>query len=245
MSDGLVEIADAAIDHDGKSRMGGLEPIDAPVVERGDVAILARRQTVEPGLARMHDERRDPGRFDGARERLERLLRILLVDADAALDSDRHLDPALHGGDAFAHEAGLSHQAGAEAALLHAVGGTADIQIDLVVAEFLGNARAFGKLARIGAAELERHRTLGRIERHQPRAVAVQHSSGGDHLRIDQRTPRQQAMEEAAMPVRPFHHGRDGETTFLVLQGLCYPWQEQRSGRCIPNGSQAHVHYPI
>ena len=48
---------------------------------------------------------------------------------------------------------------------------------------------------------------LGRIERQQPRAVAVQHRAGGDHLGIDERPAREQAMEEAAMPVGPFHHG--------------------------------------
>ena len=57
----------------------------------------------------------------------------------------------------------LRHQAGAEAAILHAIGRAAGIEIDLVKAEIGADARACGKRARIGAAELQRHRMLGRI----------------------------------------------------------------------------------
>jgi hypothetical protein len=34
---------------------------------------------------------------------------------------------------------------------------------------------------------------------------------GGQHLRVKKRLARQQAMEGAAMPVRPIHHWRDAE----------------------------------
>jgi hypothetical protein len=50
---------------------------------------------------------------------------------------------------------------------------------------------------------------LGRIVTQEPRPVAVQHSAGGQHLRIEQRPARQQPMEEPAVPVRPFHHRSD------------------------------------
>ena len=46
----------------GKSRMRALSRYTQLVVERRDVAILARRQSVEPGLARVHDQRVDAGR---------------------------------------------------------------------------------------------------------------------------------------------------------------------------------------
>ena len=68
-----------------------------------------------------------------------------------------------------ATSAGSDHQAGAEAALLHAVGRTADIEIDLVIAEILADARASAERGRIAAAELQRHRML---ERHRSRAAA-------------------------------------------------------------------------
>src|SRR5256885_5288141 len=50
------------------------------------VTILARRQPLEPGLARVHDQRIDARLRDRGGERVERLLGILLVDADAALE---------------------------------------------------------------------------------------------------------------------------------------------------------------
>ena len=36
--------------------MRSLEPMDAAVIERRHIAVLARRQALEPGVARMHDE---------------------------------------------------------------------------------------------------------------------------------------------------------------------------------------------
>ncbi len=122
--------------------MRGLEAIHEVVVERRDVAVLARRQALQPGLARMHDQRIDAGRLHRCGKRVERLLRILLVDADAAFHRDRNRDRGLHRGDAIADQRGLRHQAGAEAALLHAVRRAADIEIDLVVAEIRADARA-------------------------------------------------------------------------------------------------------
>ena len=195
----------------GETGMRGLEPIDAIVIERRDVAVLARREPFEPGLARVHDERVDAGRSTA---------RAIASSASSGSWSSmpmRHLtvtgirDRGLHGGDAVADQRRLRHQAGAEATLLHAVGRTADIEVDLVVAEIRRDARALGELARIAAAELQRHRMLGRVEGQEPRAVAVQHRAGGDHLGIDQRPARQQAMEEPAVPVGPFHHRRDGK----------------------------------
>jgi len=66
-------------------------------------------------------------------------------------------------------------------------------------------------LPRIAAAELERNRMFGGIVRHQPRARAVEHRAGGDHLGVDQRAAREQAMEKPAVPVGPFHHRGDAE----------------------------------
>ena len=117
----------------------------------------------------------------------------------------------LHRRDAIADQRRLRHQAGAEAALLHAVRRAADIEIDLVDSRSPRRcARTRASAARIAAAELQRDRMLGRIEAEQPRAVAVQHRAGGHHLGIEQRAARQQAMEEPAMPVGPFHHRRNG-----------------------------------
>ncbi len=92
------------------------------------------------------------------------MFRILLVDADAAFDGDRNRNSRLHRRNAVADQRRLGHQAGAEAAILHAVGRAAGIEIDLVKAEIGADPRAGRKRVRIGAAKLQRQRMLGRIE---------------------------------------------------------------------------------
>jgi hypothetical protein len=160
----------------------------------------------------MHDQRGDAGALDGRGQRLERFLGVLIVDADAAFDGDGQIDRGRHGGNAIADESGLRHQACAEAALLHAFGGTADVEVDLVVAEVLGDARALLKLPRIATAELQRNRMLVHVVGQEPHAVTVKHGAGGDHFGIDQRPTREQAVEEPAVPIRPVHHRGDAES---------------------------------
>ena len=196
--------------------MRALQAIDAIVIERRDVAVLTRREAVQPGLACMHDQRVDAGLPDRLRERFQRNLRILLVDADAAFHRDRDRDGRLHRGDAFADQGGLGHQAGAEPAILHAVGRAADIQIDLVIAE---SCAIRADCARSCGSEPPSCNATGcsaGSKRKKPRAVAMQHRAGGDHLGIEQRVPRQQTVEKPAMPVRPIHHRRHGKAARVV-----------------------------
>src|SRR5580704_6887694 len=40
----------------------------------------------------------------------------------------------------------------------------------------------------------------------------MEHRTGGDHLGVKQRPPRQQPVEIPAVPVGPLHHGSDAET---------------------------------
>ena len=181
----LGKAGDAAIDDDGHVGQRGLQPVDPVVVERRDVAVFLRRQSVEPGLAGMHDQRVGAGGDDAARQRVERDLRILIVDADPAFDGDGNADRALHRRDAIGDQRRLRHQAGAEAAVLHPVRRTADIEIDLVIAEILADPRGGREIARIGAAELQRDRMLARVEAEQPRAVAMNDGAGRQHLRVE------------------------------------------------------------
>jgi hypothetical protein len=44
----------------------------------------------------------------------------------------------------------------------------------------------------------------------------MEHRAGGDHLGVEERTAREQAMEEPAMPIGPFHHGGDAEAMVQV-----------------------------
>ena len=117
----------------------------------------------------MHDERVGTRLLDRAGEMFQRLLGILLVDADAAFYCHGYRNGRLHCRNAFAHERRLRHQASAEAAVLHPVGRTADIEIDFIEAAICADARASGKRSRIGAAELQRQRMLRGIITKQPR----------------------------------------------------------------------------
>ena len=129
--------------------MRGLEPKHDVVVERRDVAVLARRQAGQPGLARMHDQRVGAGRARPSRSTSSSAcFGILVVDADAAFHRHRDRDRGLHRGDAIADQRRLRHQAGAEAALLHAIRRAADVEIDLVVAEVRADPRALRRAPR-------------------------------------------------------------------------------------------------
>ena len=61
----------------------------------------------------------------------------------------------------------------AEIALLHAVAGTTDVEIDFRVTSLLAELRGAREQHRIGAADLQGHRRLRRIEAEQPVAIAV------------------------------------------------------------------------
>ena len=110
--------------------MGALQRMNVRPAQRAAGAIA-----VEPGFARMDDERRRAGRPRRFSEGAERLLRLLLVDADPALDTDRNVDRRGHRRDAVGDKVGLAHQAGAETAVSHPVGRAAAIEIDFVIAK--------------------------------------------------------------------------------------------------------------
>ena len=218
MSAGLLNICDAAIEHNNKPRMLRFEAIDPVVIERRNVAIRARRETGEPSLAGVNDKGGNARPHDMRGERLERFLGILVVDANSAFDRNRHLHLGPHRRDALGDETGLRHQAGTEAAFLYPVRRTSDIKIDLVVTKIGGDLGALREVSRIGTAELNCDGILGGVEGQQACAVPMQHGSCGNHLRIDPGAAREQAMEEPAMAVGPFHHGRDAEAVVLLLR---------------------------
>ena len=112
---------------------------------------------------------------------IESGLAVLVVDANPALDGDRHTHCGLHGGDAVSHKVGFGHQAGAETALLHPVRRAADVKIDLGIAEILATARRIGQEARIAAAKLQAPPGL--------RADRSQAGAGGRHGAPPGRSP--------------------------------------------------------
>ena len=154
------------------------------------------------------------------------------------------LDRALHRRNAVGDQRRLRHQAGAEAAVLHPVGRTADIEIDLVVAEILADLRGGRQIAGIGPAKLQRHRMLAWIEAEQPRAVAMKDGAGRQHLRVEPRTTRHQPVEDAAMPVGPVHHRGDGKAIILIFQtlNLLSHWDEQRTYTLQTRRNSTHLY---
>ena len=132
----------------------------------------------------MHDQRVSSRLLRGLRKSFKSGFRVLLVDADTALDGDRDRHRRFHGGDAVADQIRLRHQAGAEAAVLHAIGRTAGIEVDLVKSQIGANARALCERSRIRPTKLQCDRMLGRIVTKKPRAVAVQHCPGGQHFGV-------------------------------------------------------------
>ena len=217
---GLVQRGNAAVDRDRKMGPLALQTPHQRVVERRHVAVLFRRQALQPGHAGVDDKDLDPDGSAGVDGGEQRDLRVLVVDADAAFDGGGHGDRFLDRGHAVGDQSGLAHQAGAEPARLDPVGGAADVQIDLVIAKGLADPRGLGQLGRVRAAQLQGHGMFDGVEAQQPLLVAVQHRRSGDHLGIEQCLGRQGAMERPAMPVGPVHHGRDRETAVHRARAL-------------------------
>src|SRR3984957_6415144 len=133
--------AQTAVDGDPKPREVLLEPAHDFEAQRRDFTVLARRQSAQYRLARMHDEMTAAGLRDLADE-IAQVLIVLLVeaaelrvsirsgsDADAQLHAHRHAHRGAHRSDAFGHTLGCAHEASAEGAGRHALARTAAIEI--------------------------------------------------------------------------------------------------------------------
>ncbi len=207
----ILQAADAAVDGDAQLREFLLELVDLLVTQRRDLPVFLRRQARQPGLARMHHEHLAAGRGHGFDEGAQEHVVLAVVDADAAFHRDRHPARRPHCRHGRRDPLRLGHQAGAEAAFLHPVRGTAAVEIDLVVTVFHGDGGGLRQRLGLAAAELQGQRMLARIKAQVAPGIAAQDRPGVDHLRVQPRMPRQQAQEIAAVPVGPVHHRRDGE----------------------------------
>ena len=159
----------------------------------------------------MHDDHRRAGLHLAVDEPGERRVIVVLVHAQPAFHRDRDVHRGDHRRHALAHQFRLAHQAGAEAPGLHPVGRAAAIEVDLVVTPVRGDVRGLRQQRRVTAAQLQCQRMLAGVETEQPLAVAVDDRIGVNHLGIQPRTGREDAVEHPAMGVRPVHHRRDGQ----------------------------------
>ena len=166
----------------------------------------------------MDDKGIDAGRGHGARHRPKRFRWLLIVDPDAALHGDGNRHGRLHGGDTFPDKRGFAHQTGAERAVLYAIRRAATVEVDFGITEILADPGAARQISGLRSAELHRDGLFNGVESKEPHPVAVDDRAGGHHLGVEQRAPRQGAMEGAAMPVRPVHHGGDAEAPRVVAR---------------------------
>src|ERR1700676_5348837 len=135
----------------------------------------------------MHDKSRRASVGDSANEIADKSIFINVVDAGTMLDSDRYRHRIAHRLDAIRDQRGIGHQAGAEAARLHPLAGTADVEIDLVVAPPFAEARTMRKRLRIAAAQLQSQRMLAGIEIEMVGDIAVHPRPGRYHLGVEKR----------------------------------------------------------
>jgi hypothetical protein len=207
----LREAGDPAVDADYKVGEPLLHLQHEVVVQGRDLAVLLRRKALEPGLARMDDDVADPCPGQRLDEMGQDSFRILLIDADAALHRHRGVGFRLHRADTVGDKLWPLHQHCAEAAGLHAVRGTTAVQVDLVIGPGRCDPHGLGQLARVRTAQLKGNRVFDRRVVQEPWLGAVDDGGCSDHFRIEHRPPGHLAVEDAAMPVRPVHHGRDGQ----------------------------------
>src|SRR6185369_5339093 len=122
-----------AVGGNREMRKVALEPMHDLIAQRRDLAVLLRRQTLEPGITRMNQEYLATRLAHGADEVAHEVIALALVDADAVFDRDGDPGGIDHRPDAFSHQVRLRHQARAERAALHALAGTAAVEVDFVI----------------------------------------------------------------------------------------------------------------
>src|SRR5690554_5175466 len=212
---------DTSIDTDMQLRSAGLEPVHPWVVKRWNITVLFRREPLQPRFACMHDKSIAAGIRDPSDKTLQVGILILVIDTDTAFYRDRNTYRITHGlhssGDLFR----IPHQTGPDQVILHTVAGTANVEIDLVIAPSLGNGSALCQLTRIAAPQLQGNRMLDLIVAKETLTwAAMQNGPGGNHFGIQQNVTSQRPSENAEITCRPVHHGCDSEKTSLVYRSV-------------------------
>ena len=134
---------------------------------------------------------------DGFNE-MKYLALVLLVNGEAMLDGNGYrAHRCLHRTHAFGDQRGVVHQAGADAVVLHAVAGAADVQIDFLIAVRQGDGAGACQRFRLAAAQLQ---GAGRVAVVLQMAfgVAVNQRAGGHHFRVQQGAAGKKAVQRAA-----------------------------------------------
>ncbi len=213
----LVQSLHATVKDDLHMRKGLLDGIGALIDERGYLPVFLGRQPGKDGLAGMNGEAAAAGLFHAGHKPVEKIVIILVINADAGLYRHRHTDGCLHGFHALAHQFRLGHQNGADLALLHPIRRAAHIEIDLVVPVLLGNSGRFGQIPGLAAAKLQGYRMLFVIERQKPLTIPAQYRLGHHHFGIEQGVAGNQPGQKPVVPGGPVHHRRHGQASVRLL----------------------------
>ena len=138
----LLIAGQAAIDLDLTIRKIKFELMHQAVAQRRHFSVFFGAQALQPGIASVHDEGVAAGLVQGTHKVTHKVVALGAINANAVLDRDRDAHHVEHGLDAVGHQSRLSHQAGAKRAALHALAGAAAVEVDLVIAPLLTQARA-------------------------------------------------------------------------------------------------------
>ena len=126
-----------------------------------------------------------------------------------------------HGADATGHLLGLGHQAGPKAPLLDLLAGTADVEVDLVVAAVGGDARGFSQQNGIVAPHLQGNGVLDRVEVDQPvPPLAVVEGLGHHHFGVEQAATADLPHQHPEVPIGVVHHRSHTEAVGPVQQRI-------------------------
>ena len=231
---------DATIDDEGQRREVGLQAVRQLVTQRRHFAVFFGAQTFQPGVACMHGENVAARLGHCADKVAHKIVAFGLVDTDAVLHGDGHAGHIHHGLHAIGHQLGFGHQAGTECAALHALTRATAVQVDFVVAPLFTQPGAMRQVGWLAAAELQCHGVLLCIETQVASHIAMQQSTGGHHLGVQQGVAGQQPVKIAAMAVGPVEHRRNRHSPPAV-QRACNHGQRgifKRSDRKCPAGSR-------
>ena len=218
---GLLQGRDPSIEYDLETPHLSLQAEHPVVPQRGDLAVLAGAQPVQPRLARVDDERRAARLGHRPREVAKTRVAVEVVDPDPGLDRDRYRHRVAHGRDALGDEDGPRHEGGSEAPLPHARAGATHVEVDLVVSRSLGEARTPGEAGGVAPAQLDRHRVLGRIEAKRPLGIPMEKGADRDHLGVEPRPPAEKPQQVPAVAVGAAHHGGDAEPVRARCRARC------------------------
>ena len=188
-----------------------LELVSHVVTQWRDFAVFFGRETLQPGVACVHDKHRATGLRHRADKVAHKAIVFVFINTDAVLDRDRHIDHIDHGFDTVGHQHGLVHQAGAKGPALYAFAGAAAVQINLVVAPLRAQTGGHRQVGRLAATQLQGQRMLLGVKAQMPVDITVHERAGGHHFGIQAGVAGEEAVQIAAMAVGPVHHGGDGQ----------------------------------